>query len=137
MSAEKWMEKNMPEIRGLTALTAANVADAYAEESRREWLEAAMLAQEALESIKRSLYRMPASQYNLMVLAISGIQKLWESELASRSAKQVCANCNKPYDQHLFFDGNKCEATGTNGWFPKAIADAISRKNSPTAREKR
>src|ERR1017187_1981362 len=86
MSAEKWMEKNMPEIRGLTALTAANVADAYAEESRREWLEAAMLAQEALESIKRSLYRMPASQYNLTVLAISGIQKLWEPELARRRA---------------------------------------------------
>ena len=30
MGAREWMEENMPEIRGLAAITAANVAEAYA-----------------------------------------------------------------------------------------------------------
>ena len=30
MDAKEWMKENMPEIQGLTAMTAANVADAFA-----------------------------------------------------------------------------------------------------------
>lgn len=45
---------------------------------------------------------------------------------------QVCANCGKPYDEHLLWDGNKCEPGSIAGWFPKQVADAIeSAKTSP------
>lgn len=41
--------------------------------------------------------------------------------------QQVCANCGKPYDQHLLWDGNKCEQGSITGWFPKQVADAITK----------
>lgn len=38
---------------------------------------------------------------------------------------QTCANCDKPYDEHLIWDGNKCERGSINGWFPKSVANVI------------
>ena len=38
---------------------------------------------------------------------------------------EVCANCGKPYGEHLIHDGNKCSYGSITGWFPKAIADAL------------
>jgi hypothetical protein len=41
--------------------------------------------------------------------------------------EDVCANCNKPYQDHLLWDGNKCHAGSVAGWFPKRLADALRR----------
>jgi hypothetical protein len=44
-----------------------------------------------------------------------------------RLDRDVCANCGKTYDQHLLWDGNKCEPQSINGWFPKRLADAFTK----------
>lgn len=46
----------------------------------------------------------------------------------SKPQQEVCANCGKPYNDHLLWDGNKCEAGSVNGWFPKSIATALKSK---------
>lgn len=45
---------------------------------------------------------------------------------ASTVYVEVCANCGRPYGDHLTWDGNKCHATGVAGWFPKRLAEAIT-----------
>ena len=46
-------------------------------------------------------------------------------------AEQVCANCNKPYGDHLLHDGNKCSLGSVMGWFPKALAVTMGRLTVP------
>ena len=40
--------------------------------------------------------------------------------------QDVCANCEKPYGEHLLHDGNKCSLGSIMGWFPKKLADALA-----------
>jgi DNA repair exonuclease SbcCD ATPase subunit len=53
-----------------------------------DWINAAAFALDALDSIKRSMYKMPASQYQMMFLAMDKIQKLWTIELANRAKQE-------------------------------------------------
>jgi hypothetical protein len=56
----------------------------FIKEDRNQWIMAALMAQEALMSIRSSGYAMPPSQYGMMYAAISEIQKLWMPELERR-----------------------------------------------------
>jgi len=55
-----------------------------ARESKEAWLRVAMIAQEALSSIRSSQYCMPPSQYQMMYRAIREVQELWVPELERR-----------------------------------------------------
>lgn len=44
--------------------------------------------------------------------------------------QDVCANCEKPYGEHLLHDGNKCSLGSIMGWFPKKLADALESEPS-------
>ncbi len=41
--------------------------------------------------------------------------------------EQACANCGKPYRAHLLHNGNKCFPASVECWFPKSIADALTK----------
>lgn len=47
----------------------------------------------------------------------------------------VCANCGKPYGDHLHWDGNKCCLGSIGGWFPKKLADAITAQRTMEKRD--
>lgn len=80
----------------LTALREIKRLQSKEESPEQAWIEAAMVAQEALNSIKASLYAMPAPQYSMMHHAIRRIQELWEPELERRRAAGLYRNYTPP-----------------------------------------
>lgn len=58
--------------------------------------------------------------HDLLLAALS-------AEQGKGSTPQLCANCHKPYADHLHHDGNKCSLESVTGWFPQQIADALTK----------
>ena len=52
--------------------------------------------------------------------------KVIEQVEVTANLEETCANCGRPYAQHLHWDGNKCSLGSITGWFPKTIANALT-----------